>query len=50
MDGEAIPDFGGHTRAKDIRQRFTAMDVQVVSSTKWIVVAFGGRKTARQDG
>jgi hypothetical protein len=30
MDGEAIPDFGGHFRSKDICQRFAAMDVQVV--------------------
>ena len=30
VDGEAIPDFGGHFRAKGIRQRFAAMDVQVV--------------------
>src|ERR1017187_1923133 len=30
MDGEAIPDFDGHFRAKDIRQCLPAMDVQVV--------------------
>src|SRR3982751_4293037 len=30
VDGEAIPDFGCHFRAKGIRQRFAAMDVQVV--------------------
>jgi len=30
MDGEAIPDFGGHSRARDIRQCFAAMDVQVI--------------------
>src|SRR5215831_16052483 len=30
MDGKAIPDFDGHFRPKDIRQRFAPMDVQVV--------------------
>ncbi len=30
MDGEAVPDFNRHFRAKGIRQRFAAMDVQVV--------------------
>lgn len=40
MDGEAIPDFGGHFCAKDIGQRFAAMDVQM-SSTRWIVFAPG---------
>ena len=30
MDGEAIPDFCGHFRAEDIRQRLPAMDVEVV--------------------
>src|SRR4029079_12025738 len=30
MDGEAIPDFCGHFRAEDIRQRLTAVDGAVV--------------------
>src|SRR5947209_1072068 len=30
MDGEAIPDFCGHFRPEDIRQRLTAVDVEVV--------------------
>jgi hypothetical protein len=30
MDGEAIPDFCGHFRAEDIRQRLTAVDIEVV--------------------
>ena len=30
MDGEAIPDFRGHFRAEDIRQRLAAMDVEIV--------------------
>ena len=30
MDSEAIPDFGGHFRAKGIHKRLAAMDVQVV--------------------
>jgi hypothetical protein len=30
MDGKAISDFCGHFRAEDIRQRLTAVDVEVV--------------------
>lgn len=29
MDGEAIPDFCGHFRAEDIRQRLPTMDVEI---------------------
>src|SRR5215831_15673093 len=30
MDGESVPDLRHHFRTKDIRQRFAAVDVQVV--------------------
>jgi hypothetical protein len=30
VDGESIPDVGRHFRTKGIRQRFAAMDIQVV--------------------
>src|SRR5690242_5268521 len=38
VDREAIPNFGGHFRAKDIRQRFAAMEFRIVQS-RWIVAA-----------
>src|SRR5215471_7088784 len=30
MDGQSVPDLRRHFRTKDIRQRFAAVDVQVV--------------------